>query len=137
MEDNSNSICRTIVTCQLNVKLYVLVIGLLYGTSGALLSLCVYVYDGSPNLCANAQNITFFAWSFKIIFAIITDIYRPFGLRRRPWMIFGWIMTLLLLLILAITADKLDASSWLAILLLVQFFAMFSGFQILSFSCNA
>jgi hypothetical protein len=101
-------------------------IGLLYGTSGALLSLCVYVYDGSPNLCANSSNITFFAWSFKIVFAIITDIYRPFGLRRKPWMIFGWSIALMLLLTLTIVADKLDASSWLSLLLLVQFFAMFS-----------
>jgi MFS family permease len=101
-------------------------IGLLYGTSGALLSLCVYVYDGSPNLCANAQNIMFFAWSFKIIFAIITDIYRPFGMRRKPWMILGWSITLLLLFILAIIADKLTASTWLVVLLFTQFFAMFS-----------
>lgn len=101
-------------------------IGLLYGTSGALLSLCVYVYDGSPNLCANASNISFFAWSFKIVFAVITDVYRPFGLRRKPWMLFGWTFALLLLLVLTIVADKLDASTWLIVLLLVQFFAMFS-----------
>lgn len=57
----------------------------------------------------------------------MTDIYRPFGLRRRPWMIFGWVMTLALLLILTMIAHTLDASDWLAMLLLVQFFAMFSG----------
>ena len=101
-------------------------IGLLYGTSGALLSLCVYVFNGSPNTCGNSSNITFFAWSFKIVFAVITDSYRPFGLRRKPWMIFGWIGVLFLLLLLTFIAHTLTASSWLGILLVIQFFAMFS-----------
>lgn len=101
-------------------------IGLIYGTGGALTSLCVYSYDGSPNLCANASSITFFAWSFKIVFAIITDIYRPFGLRRKPWFIFGWGGVLVLLLILSISAHTLDASSWLGVLLTIQVFAMFA-----------
>ena len=101
-------------------------IGLLYGTSGALSSFCFYVYKGANNTCANASSITFFAWSFKIIFAVITDTYRPFGLRRKPWMLFGWVFSLLLLLVLTFSADQLDASTWLVILLLIQFFAMFS-----------
>eukprot|EP01035_Chromulina_nebulosa_P018201 gene18201-23863_t len=101
-------------------------IGLLYGTAGALTALCVYVYNGPPNLCANSSNITFFAWSFKIVFAVLTDTYRPFGLRRKPWMLMGWAMVLVILLVLTITADKLDASSWVALLMLIQFFAMFS-----------
>ena len=90
------------------------------GTSGALLSLCVYVFDGEPNLCANSSNITFFAWNFKIIFAIITDSFRPFGLRRRPWMMAGWIGVLVILLVLACSAHTLNTSSWLGLLLVLQ-----------------
>jgi hypothetical protein len=101
-------------------------IGLLYGSSGALTSLCVYVYDGSPNLCANARNISFFAWSFKLLFAVLTDCYRPFGTRRKAWMIMGWVVVLLLLLLLSIVADQLEAPSWLCVLLLIQFFVMFA-----------
>lgn len=101
-------------------------VGLLYGTSGALLSLCVYVYDGDPNLCANSSSISFFAWNFKIIYAIITDSIRPFGLRRRPWMIAGWVGVLVLLLTLSITADTLNASDWLSLLLVMQCFVMLS-----------
>jgi hypothetical protein len=41
-------------------------------------------------------------------------------------MLFGWTFALLILLLLTIVADKLDASTWLILLLLVQFFAMFS-----------
>lgn len=101
-------------------------VGLLYGSSGALLSLCAYVYDGQPNLCANSANITFFAWNLKIVFAVITDAFRPFGMRRRPWMIAGWIGVLVSLLILVVYADQLDASTWLTILLLLQCFVMLS-----------
>jgi hypothetical protein len=68
----------------------------------------------------------FFAWSLKIFIAILTDSYRPFGYRRKPWMLGGWLGVLLLLLVLACAADTLDVSSWLTMILLVQFCLMFS-----------
>ena len=102
-------------------------VGLLYGsTSYTANTFCPYVYDGDPNLCANAANIAFFAWSFKILFAIGTDIYRPFGMRRKPYMLAGWLLVLTFLLILTCLAHILDASSWLAILMLIQAFLMLS-----------
>ncbi len=101
-------------------------VGLLYGTSGTLIPFCVYTFDGATNVCANASNIVFFAWNFKIFFAILTDSYRPFGLRRKPWMLGGWLMVLVLLLVLAIAADKMDQSTWLTTLLLTQCFLMLS-----------
>ena len=64
-------------------------VGLLYGTGGALIPFCVYTFEGPTNVCSNAKNITFFAWYVKIFFAILTDVYHPFGMRRRPWMLFG------------------------------------------------
>ena len=42
----------------------------------------MYYYEGATNLCANANNFILLAWSFKIVVAIR---YRPFGLRRRPY----------------------------------------------------
>lgn len=101
-------------------------VGLLYGTTGALLPFCVYVFDGPSNVCANAKNIVTFAWNLKIFFAILTDTYRPFGMRRKPWMIAGWAMVLVLLLVLATTADKMSITSWLVTLMLVQGFAILS-----------
>ena len=102
-------------------------IGLLYGsTAFTANTFCPYVYNGEPNVCANAANIAFFAWSFKILFAIGTDLYRPFGLRRKPYMIMGWLMTLIFLLILAVAADTMDTSVWLSMLLMIQAFAMLS-----------
>jgi hypothetical protein len=101
-------------------------VGLLYGMVGTLLPFCVYSYDGPTNVCANAKNIVFFAWSFKLFYAILTDAIHPFGLRRKPWMIAGWSMVLMILLVLAIAADKMNVSTWLISLLSVQFFLMLS-----------
>lgn len=107
-------------------------------------------------MCANSSSITFFAWNFKIFFAILTDIYRPFGLRRKPWMLFGWTMVLVILMVrilltfsftyllthsftnylltysltnfqvLMFGAHTMNASTWLSMLLLMQGFLMFS-----------
>mmetsp|Transcript_10607 Transcript_10607/g.10252 ORF Transcript_10607/g.10252 Transcript_10607/m.10252 type:complete len:546 (+) Transcript_10607:171-1808(+) len=101
-------------------------VGLLYGSSGTLLPFCVYIFNGSANVCSNASHITFFAWSFKLVFAVITDTFRPFGLRRKPWMIFGWFFVLIMLLVLATTAHKMTVSQWLISLLVMQGFLMFS-----------
>eukprot|EP01039_Chlorochromonas_danica_P003362 gene3362-3685_t len=101
-------------------------VGLLYGTSGTLLPFCAYVFKGASNVCANASNIVFFAWSFKIFFAMFTDSFRPFGLRRKPWMLGGWCCVLIMLLALAIKADTMDDSSWMLMLLFTQCFVMLS-----------
>jgi hypothetical protein len=69
-------------------------VGLLYGSGGALVPFCVYTFKGPTNVCSNAKNITFFAWNMKIFFAILTDVYHPFGMRRKPWMIMGKCMNL-------------------------------------------
>lgn len=102
-------------------------VGLLTGSASTLLQFCAYVKGGEANVCSNSSNIVFFAWNFKLVFAVLTDMYHPFGLRRKPWMLFGWGGTLLILLLLAVIPDeKVDTSSWLTMLLLSQFFMMFS-----------
>jgi uncharacterized membrane protein YdcZ (DUF606 family) len=73
---------------------------------------CFYVFKADDNVCANASNLMFFSWNMKIVFAIITDIFRPFGLRRKPWMLMGWAGVLLLLLVLALFADQMEPSTW-------------------------
>ena len=101
-------------------------VGLLYGMTGTLNSFCFYVYLGAPNLCSNASNIMFFAWNLKIFYAVLTDSIRPFGMRRKPWMMCGWVLVLIMLLVLSITAETLDASNWLILLLMIQAFVMLS-----------
>jgi hypothetical protein len=103
-------------------------VGLIYGgNQGTMFPFCFYVFNGDSNLCANGLSISSFAWSIKIVFAVITDSYRPCGKRRKSWMLFGWIGVLLILFMLALFADKLSASSWLVTLLFLQCFMMFSN----------
>eukprot|EP01041_Mallomonas_annulata_P002110 gene2110-4125_t len=99
-------------------------VGLLYGTSGVALNFCVYAYKGQSNLCANAKSMVTLAWSFKIFYAIFTDSIRPWGMRRKPFMYAGWLCTLLLLLVLAVTANSIDASSWIGMNMVMQAFIM-------------
>jgi hypothetical protein len=101
-------------------------IGLMYGSTGALIPFCAYVYDGPSNVCANSRNIVTFAWNLKIFYAILVDSYRPFGMRRKPWMLAGWAMVLVLFLVLAFTAHNMSLYSWLIMLLFTQAFAMLS-----------
>ena len=103
------------------------IFGLLYGGSGTWLPFCEYVFKGSSNLCANTGNIGFFAWNFKLFFAILTDFYQPFGYRRKSWMLIGAGSTLFLTFLLAvIPTSSLTANSWLTIQFFIQFGVNFS-----------
>lgn len=101
-------------------------IGLMYGSTGALIPFCAYVYEGPSNVCSNSRNIVTFAWNLKIFYAILVDSYRPFGMRRKPWMLAGWVGVLVLFLVLAFTAHDMSMYTWLIMLLFTQAFAMLS-----------
>jgi len=101
-------------------------VGLLYGTSGAVVPFCVYAYDGATNICSNAKNIMFFAWSLKIFFAMLTDVVHPFGYKRKFWMNLGWFCVLVLLFVLAVSAHTMSLPSWLGTIMAMQFFLMLS-----------
>lgn len=101
-------------------------VGLLYGSAGTLFPFCAYHFKGAANVCSNSKNIVNFAWNIKVLFAILTDCYRPFGMRRKPWMIAGWIGVLIILLMLTIFVQFMDVSTWLVMLMLVQGFLMLS-----------
>ena len=88
------------------------------------LNFCTYYFNGSDTLCPNAQSIIFLPWSFKIFYAIFTDSWRPFGLRRLPYLIVGWLGVLLFTLILAITAPHIGSSEWIIFSIATQFFLM-------------
>lgn len=100
--------------------------GLLYGSAGTLLPFCAYVYDGESNVCSNSSNLTFFAWNFKLLFAIVVDTVHPFGLRRKSWFLIGFFFVLSLLLVLAVACDKMSTSQWLGTCLIIQVFLMFA-----------
>ena len=101
-------------------------VGLMNGSLGMTQSLCVYYYKGATNMCANANNIIQLAWNFKIFYAVLTDSYRPFGMRRKPYMLAGWGLVLVMLFVLALVADKLSGSEWISVLMVCHCFLMVS-----------
>jgi MFS family permease len=64
------------------------------------------------------------AWNFKIFFALFTDSYKPFGLRRKPYLLTGWFFILVLLLLTGLLSSQLTATTWIVLMILVQFFLM-------------
>jgi len=88
------------------------------------MNFCVYYFKGMPNLCSNAGSIMFIPWSFKLLYAIVTDSWRPLGLRRKPYMIAGWIGVLFITLLLACTITVIDADTWLVFSILSNAFLM-------------
>ena len=99
-------------------------VGLSGGVQGLAPNFCYYFYKGANNVCANAGSMIFIPWGFKIFYAIACDSFRPFGMRRKPYMIAGWAGVLICMLVLAIFANKFEAQSWIAISLVTQAFLM-------------
>lgn len=103
------------------------IFGLILGGSGTWLPFCEYVYKGSSNLCANTGNIGFFAWNFKVFVAVVTDMYAPFGYRRKSWMLMGLFVTLFLTFMLAVVPpDSMGANVWISLQFFIQMGVMFS-----------
>lgn len=101
-------------------------LGLVYAIAGLCYNFCYYVYDGSDNVCANAQSLIFVPWGLKIFFAMFTDSYRPFGTRRKAYIIGSWILVLLLCLILAFSANDMSVGAWLGVSIFMQALLMIS-----------
>lgn len=99
-------------------------VGLSGGVQGLSLNFCYYYYHGANNVCANSTSMIFIPWGFKIFYAMFCDSFRPFGLRRKPYMIAGWGGVLLITLFMAFYASHLNASSWVAMSILTQAFLM-------------
>ena len=72
----------------------------------------------------NFSAIIFLPWSFKIFYAIFTDCFRPFGLRRKPYLIAGWIGVLTFTLALAVFAPTLGSSGWVGLSICTMVFLM-------------
>lgn len=55
---------------------------------------------------------------------MFTDSYRPLGLRRKPYMIIGWIGVLFMTLIISFTSDSISVNTWIIYGLISQMFLM-------------
>ncbi|OWZ02454.1 Folate-Biopterin Transporter, partial [Phytophthora megakarya] len=57
--------------------------------------------NASGTQVTTAQTLVVLPWSFKCFYGILSDCVPLWGYRRRPWMVIGWIICLLSLLIMA------------------------------------
>ncbi|KAJ0407449.1 hypothetical protein P43SY_004990 [Pythium insidiosum] len=79
-------------------------VGLIYGT----LPNTVYPFlqkylNVQGNQTITAATLIDIPWSFKVFYGIVTDCFPIFGFRRRPYMIIGWSLCLLMLIVMAST----------------------------------
>ena len=49
-----------------------------------------------------AATVASLPWSFKVVFALLSDTVPIGGYRRRPYMVFGWAITAIFLIVLAL-----------------------------------
>lgn len=98
------------------------------GFTGGMLAMssnfCYYYYKGANNVCANAGSLMAIPWGFKIFYAVGTDSYRPYGTRRKVYMLVGWTGVLLFTFILAVASNSITARAWIGFNLVTQAFLM-------------
>jgi hypothetical protein len=76
---------------------------------GILSNFCFYHFGRDQdvsNVCGVGYSLVYIPWSFKLFIAMFTDSFRPFGLRRKPYMIVGWIGVLVMTLVISIASDR-------------------------------
>ncbi|KAK1940860.1 Folate-biopterin transporter [Phytophthora citrophthora] len=57
--------------------------------------------NASGTQVTTAQTLVVLPWSFKCFYGILSDCVPLWGYRRRPWMVIGWVICLIALLIMA------------------------------------
>ncbi|RLN59325.1 hypothetical protein BBJ28_00009834 [Nothophytophthora sp. Chile5] len=78
------------------------VVGLVYG----MLPATIYPFLQNYLNCSGAQvttaaTLVVLPWSFKCFYGIISDCFPIYGYRRRPYMVIGWTICLVMLLVMA------------------------------------
>jgi hypothetical protein len=99
-------------------------VGLNGGIQGILSNFCFFYFKGDPNVCGVAYSIVYIPWSFKLFIAMFSDSFRPFGLRRKPYMIVGWLGVLMVTLITGLFASEISVNQWIILGLMGQMFLM-------------
>jgi hypothetical protein len=99
-------------------------VGITGGMLGVSTNFCFYYFKGKQNVCANAAQLAQIPWGLKIFYACCTDSWRPYGYRRKVYMILGWLGVLLSTFILSVASDVINARTWIGINLVIQAFLM-------------
>ena len=68
----------------------------------ALLPYCLYVAHGEPNTCATLSTFVNLPWGFKLLYGALSDCVPICGRHRKPYLVLGWLLTLVISLALAL-----------------------------------
>lgn len=84
-------------------------VGLMIGGGSSLLYPVLIVRGGATSslMAASHAAIGIF-WSYKILFGFLSDCFPIFGYKRRPYMIFGWLVCAAALITLAGEGNDID-----------------------------
>jgi hypothetical protein len=76
-------------------------VGLIYGALPATVTPFLKYYLGMQSTqVTSARTLLNIPWSFKVFIGMISDCFPIFGFRRRPYMVIGWSVCCLMLLIM-------------------------------------
>uniref|UniRef100_H3GRD0 Major facilitator superfamily (MFS) profile domain-containing protein n=1 Tax=Phytophthora ramorum TaxID=164328 RepID=H3GRD0_PHYRM len=77
-------------------------VGLNYGVLPATIYPFLQNYlNATGSQVTTAQTLVVLPWSFKCFYGILSDCVPLWGYRRRPWMVIGWVICLIMLLVMA------------------------------------
>uniref|UniRef100_H3GRC9 Major facilitator superfamily (MFS) profile domain-containing protein n=1 Tax=Phytophthora ramorum TaxID=164328 RepID=H3GRC9_PHYRM len=77
-------------------------VGMVYGMLPATIYPFLQQYlNCSGAQVTTAQTLVVFPWSFKCFYGILSDCFPIFGYRRRPYMLIGWGICLIMLIVMA------------------------------------
>jgi hypothetical protein len=77
-------------------------IGLVYGLLPATIYPVLQNYfQAEGSVVSTAATLVVLPWSFKAFYGVLSDCVPIFGLRRKPWMLVGWSICIVMLIVMA------------------------------------
>jgi len=114
-------------------------VGIMYGFVANYINIpiCQYIFGplGAPGRatvaqCNIAPTITCIPWNFQVFYGLLLDRVGLFGTRRKGWVIFGWTMALLFLIVISALVDDLVEQgalfTYMFLLMIMCFFYIFA-----------
>lgn len=106
----------------LGIPLNYLSVGFIYAGSTKLLYPILTVKNETKSSFQNAANqLVVIFWSYKILFGLLSDCFPIVGLKRKPYIISGWILCCAVLIALASMGDGVSPVNLVLMLTLANF----------------
>lgn len=106
----------------IGIPLNYLAVGIPYGGSTKLLYPILTVKNETTSAFQGAaSSLVVIFWSYKILFGILSDCFPVFGLKRKPYIIAGWILCVVFLAALALMGNDVTPTNLVLMLTLANF----------------